>query len=252
MVISKVNYLSFILAFGFALILLAAGCNQNSGNDHQESVKEKNQVNKEEQETIPLVSREDLPEPELSLKTSLEKRRSIRDYEDGEDGVVSLDEVSQLMWAAQGITEEETGYRTAPSAGATYPMEVYLVVEEAEDLDTGVYNYNSQNHELLKLKSEAIGEDLMNAALNQEPIGDAPVNVVITSVYERVKATYGERGIRYAKMEAGHISQNLYLMSSALDLGTVAIGAFEDEEVKEILDLSEGEEPLYIMPVGRK
>nr|QNO52209.1 hypothetical protein LFOEMHHC_00035 [Methanosarcinales archaeon ANME-1 ERB6] len=193
-----------------------------------------------------------LPEPSYtgntSVETALSKRRSIRDYS-GEN--LTLDEVSQLLWAAQGITAPWGG-RTAPSAGALYPLELYVVVGDVEGIDKGVYKYSREEHELEKVKEGDIRAELAEAAVGQECIRDAAIDIVFTAVYERTTRKYGERGIRYVHMEAGHAAQNVYLQAVSLDLGTVVIGAFMDDRVKELVNAEEQEKTLCIMPVGRK
>ncbi len=195
-----------------------------------------------------------LPEPRYTSNTSVEEalsqRRSIRDYS-GEN--LTLDEVSQLLWAAQGITAPGGG-RTAPSAGALYPLELYVVVGNAEDIDKGVYKFRNswEEHELEKVKDGDIRAELADAAVGQEWVRDAAIDIVFTAVYERTTMKYGKRGIRYVRIEAGHAAQNVYLQAVSLDLGTAVIGAFIDDRVKELVNAGEQEEPLYIMPVGRK
>lgn len=192
-----------------------------------------------------------LPEPKYDSETSIEEailnRRSIRDYT-GQP--LTLQDVSQLLWAVQGITDP-SGFRAAPSAGATHPLEIYIVVGDVEGVAGGIYRYKPHQHELVKVLDGEHREALANAALNQQFITEAPLNIVITAIYERTTNRYGERGIRYVHMEAGHAAQNVYLQAVALKLGTVVIGAFNDEQVANILALPGNEVPLYIMPVGR-
>jgi len=193
-----------------------------------------------------------LPEPcstsNTSVETALSKRRSIRDYS-GEN--LTLEEVSQLLWAAQGITAPWGG-RTAPSAGALYPLELYIVVGDVEGIDKGVYKYKPEEHELKKVKEGDIRAELADAAGGPECVRDAAIDIVFTAVYERTTGKYGGRGIRYVHIEVGHAAQNVYLQAVSLDLGTVVIGAFIDDQVKELVNAGEQENPLYIMPVGRK
>jgi len=193
-----------------------------------------------------------LPEPSytsnVSVEEALSKRRSIRAYS-GES--LTVEEVSQLLWAAQGITSPGGG-RTAPSAGALYPLELYLVVGDVEGIDKGVYRYRPEEHDLEKVKDGDIRAELAEAALGQEYVKDAAIDIVFAAVYARTTWKYGERGIRYVHIEAGHAAQNVYLQAVSLDLVTVVIGAFIDSEVKEIMNMQEQETPLYIMPVGRK
>lgn len=192
-----------------------------------------------------------LPEPEYKSTTTIEeallKRRSVRDYK---DEPLTLAEVSQLLWAAQGITDAR-GFRTSPSAGALYPLELYVVVGNVENMASGVYKYRPDKHELVKVASGDKRSDLAVASLGQSSIKDSAINIVFSAVYERTTKKYGERGIRYVHMEVGHAAQNVYLQAISLNLGTVVIGAFEDENVKRVINISDEEHPLCIMPVGR-
>lgn len=193
-----------------------------------------------------------LPEPRFTSNVSLEEtllhRRSIRAYT---DKALTLEEVSQLLWAAQGITAEWGG-RTAPSAGALYPLEVYVAVGNVDKLSPGVYKYNSQKHELMKLGDTDVREKLAEASLGQTSVREGAIDIVITAVYERTTRKYGDRGVRYVHIEAGHAAQNICLQATALALGVVIIGAFYDEEVKDIMGTSANEIPLYVIPIGRK
>ena len=193
-----------------------------------------------------------LPEPrydsDVSVEEALLKRRSVRNYT---DQALTLQEVSQLLWAAQGITDP-SGKRTAPSAGALYPLELYVVVGSVENVAKGVYKYKPQQHELVRVLDGEQRKALAEAALNQQSIAQGAIDIVITAIYERTTRKYSDRGIRYVHMEAGHAAQNVYLQAVAMNLGMVVIGAFYDDQVKEVLNLPENEEPLYIMPVGRK
>ena len=193
----------------------------------------------------------ELPEPvyesSMSIEEALLARRSIRAY--SEEGL-SLNEASQLLWAAQGQTHP-SGYRTAPSAGALYPLEVYLVVGRVEDLSAGVYQYLPAEHALVQILEGDIRSSLASAALGQSAVEDAPVSLVITAVFERTTQKYGERGERYVYMETGSAAQNVYLQAESLGLGTVFIGAFQEERVGQLLGIPENEVPLCIMPVGR-
>lgn len=188
-----------------------------------------------------------LPKPKekglISVEETLNKRRSVRDYKKGH---LSLEQVSQLLWAASG---KNLYRRTAPSAGATYPLETYLVVGEVERLEPGIYHYSSSSHSLEKIKDQDIRNKLSQDALGQRMIEKAPINIIIAADYGRTTGHYGQRGIRYVHMEVGHVGQNISLQANALSLGTVMIGAFEDKQVKEVLGIKE--EPLYIIPVGK-
>ena len=193
-----------------------------------------------------------LPEPQydsdVSIEQSLLNRRSIRSYT-GEP--LTLREVSQLLWAAQGITDPR-GFRTAPSAGALYPLEVYLVTGDVEDLTSGVYRYEPDGHQLTRIIDGDKRAELADAALAQPWVKEGAISIVFAAVYERTTVKYGERGIRYVHMEAGHAGQNLCLQATAMGLGVVTVGAFHDEQVSKLLNLPQDEKPLYIIPVGRK
>ena len=194
----------------------------------------------------------ELPEPRLKSDVSLEetllKRRSVREFT---DEPLTLEEVSQLLWAAQGVTAEWGG-RTAPSAGALYPLEVYLVVGNVANLAPGVYKYKPERHKLVRIRGEDVREELAEAALGQSWVKEGAIDIVVAAVYERTTKKYGDRGVRYVHMEAGHAAQNIYLQAAALDLGIVTVGAFYDDRVKDIIGMPEDEVPLYVIPVGKK
>lgn len=166
------------------------------------------------------------------------------------DAPLTLAEISQLLWAAQGITHP-AGYRTAPSAGGLYPLELYLLVGNVTELAAGVYHYQPHEHELVRIAAGDKREALGQAALDQEAVHDAAAVIVMTAVFERTTVKYGERGIQYVHMEVGGAAQNVYLQAVSLDLGTVFIGAFYDDEVQALLNVSDDERPLCLMPVGR-
>jgi SagB-type dehydrogenase family enzyme len=188
-----------------------------------------------------------LPKPKekglTSIEETLNRRRSVRDYKKGPLG---LEEISQLLWAASG---KNLYRRTAPSAGATYPLETYLVVGEVEGLEPGIYHYSFSSHRLERIREQDIRKKLCRSALGQSMIEEAPIDIIIAADYDRTTGHYGQRGIRYVHMEVGHVGQNISLQANALSLGTVMIGAFEDNQVKEVLGIKE--EPLYIIPVGK-
>ncbi len=186
-----------------------------------------------------------LPQPRTAGSTSLEealaRRRSIRAFS---SEPLSDDEIGQLLWAAQGLTAEG-GRRTAPSAGALYPLELYAVTPD------GLWHYLPEDHALALLSGEDLRVALKGAALDQDAIGAAPLVVVVTGVVERTEARYGPgRALRYVQLEAGHAAHGLLLQAVALDLGAVPIGAFVDSEVARILGLPTDETPLYLLPVG--
>lgn len=186
----------------------------------------------------------------MIVEDAIRLRRSIRSYL---REPLSLEELSMILWAAQGITDIVEHKRAAPSAGATYPIVLYVAIGEngVEGLEAGVYRYHVFRHSLVLRKPGDYRYELSHAALDQECIREAPVDIVFVAVFERTTKRYGERGIRYVFIDVGHAAENVYLMATALGLGTVAVGAFMDEDVAKILDLELWEKPVYIMPVGR-
>lgn len=176
----------------------------------------------------------------LSLEEALARRRSVREYG---SRPLTWEEIGQLLWAAQGITSPQ-GFRTAPSAGALYPLEIYVVLPE------GVYHYLPQAHQLRRTAAGDRRAALGDAAVRQRPVYEAPAVFVIAGVYQRTAAKYGQRAERYVHLEAGHAAQNLLLQAVALDLGAVTIGAFYDDQVRAVLGLRADETPLYLIPVG--
>ncbi len=192
-----------------------------------------------------------LPAPNLhgtvSLEDSLVRRRSVRDYS---QEPLNLGELSQLLWAAQGITGD-WGARTAPSAGALYPLEVYALVGNVQGLAAGIYHYIPNDHDIVLTTPGDMRLQLAGAALGQTSVKSAAVDLVFTAVYPRITRKYGERGIRYTHMEIGHAAQNVCLQAAAMGLGTVPIGAFDDIKVGTLLKLPKDEAPLYIIPVGK-
>ena len=203
----------------------------------------------------------DLPEPRLagdiSIEETLQGRRSIRAYA---DAPLALTEISQLLWAAYGLNKPiegapeflRGGLRTAPSAGALYPLEVYLVARNVSGLDPGVYWYKSESHHLVPIKVGDRWQELSDAGFNQPHFETAAAAIVYSAVFERNMRKYGERGReRYVCMDLGHSAENVYLQAYALKAGTCAIGAFNDLALKQALGMTKAEEPLYIMPLGK-
>jgi len=207
--------------------------------------------NKRESRAPSSIEKVQLPEPKydgkISVERALRERRTVRSYE---DEPLTLSEISQLLWAAQGITERDKGLRTAPSAGALYPLEVYLVVGNVEGVKQGAYKYNPHEHQLTRIKDGDVRGEF-GAALGQSGAGEAGAVIVFFGVYERATVKFGEIGIRYVHMEVGHAAQNVYLQATALNLGTGVIGGFPESRIKRILNVREEEQLLYIMPVGR-
>jgi SagB-type dehydrogenase family enzyme len=191
-----------------------------------------------------------LPPPDtvgsVTVEQALWRRRSVRAFT-GEP--LSLKQVGQLLWAAQGLNRGRVG-RTAPSAGATYPMELYLVAGRVTGLGPGVYHYRFDGHSLALKKRGDQRAGLAEAALGQSSIATASAVLVLAADFGRTARVYGQRAARYVYMEAGHVGENVYLQSEALELGTVMIGAFQDDRVRKLLGISQA--PLYITPVGKK
>ena len=203
-----------------------------------------------------------LPSPQLKGKVSLEetilRRRAVRRYR---REPLDLPQLGQILWSAQGITGTR-GFRAAPSAGATYPLEIFVVVgkqgviaseakQTPEELQAGIYHYEADSHSLSLHKAADLRPDLARATLDQEFIIDAPVDIVICALYHRTSYRYGRRGERYVHIEVGHAGENIHLQAVALGLATVEVGAFHDDEVRTVLSVDEQIKPLYIMPVGK-
>ncbi len=191
----------------------------------------------------------ELPEPrlkgELSVEEALAKRRSRRRFT---GKAITDKQLSNLLWAAQGVTEKESGFRASPSAGAVYPLTLYVVLQKAAGLAQGIYRYLPESHSLELSKKGWFWKNLQGAAMDQRFISEASVVIVVTGDGEGIKRKYGKRGRQYMLNEVGHVGQNLYLACEAMGLGTVAVGAFEPADVESILGVKE--EPLYLMPVG--
>lgn len=185
------------------------------------------------------------PDEGLPLYRVLAKRRSVREFE---KRPISLPQLSSLLWAAYGLTNTER--RTVPSAGATYPLEIYVAASRVEGLEPGVYRYIPEENSIELVKKGDVGGELARACLGQEWVEAAPINIIVAAVPSRTTNYYGRRGVRYTVLEAGHAGQNIYLMATELGLGTVAVGAFRDNVVKEVLGLNEEMEVLYVFPVG--
>jgi SagB-type dehydrogenase family enzyme len=191
-----------------------------------------------------------LPAPktdgEISVEKALSNRRSRRDFQ---NKALSTDQLSQILWASYGISSPR-GLRTAPSAGARYPLEIYAIIGNVEGIEPGVYRYIPSEHKIVRTIDKDVRKELSEAALGQNMVAVAPASVFYSAVFNRTTATYGERGLRYVYMDLGHSAQNIYLQVEALHLGTCAIGAFTDKMIRQVLELPANEEPLYLMPIG--
>jgi SagB-type dehydrogenase family enzyme len=195
-----------------------------------------------------------LPEPKKNIKTTLDnclkKRRSIRDFS---GSPLDLGQLSYLLWASTGIQRREHGYkfRTAPSAGALYPIETYVVVNNVLKLEKGVYHYSIKDHTLEEMKIGDFAIKTANGALGQGMCARAAVVFIWTSIFQRSKWKYGQRAYRYIYLDAGHIAENLALASTGLGLGSCQIGALFDEEINDIIDVDgESESTIYMSVVG--
>jgi SagB-type dehydrogenase family enzyme len=186
----------------------------------------------------------------MPLVEALGVRRTVRRFA---SRPVDLGRISQLLWGADGASDHR-GLRTSPSAGATYPLDLYLVVGErgVKELPAGVYHYQVAAHALTPVAPGDARDAVARASLHQSWMAEAPVMVVITGEYRRCAARYGERGVRYTHMEAGNVSQNLFLAAEALGLGAGIVGAFEDKTLTQAAKLPPAHEPLLVMPVGYK
>lgn len=197
----------------------------------------------------------DLPQAEISTNMSVDQaiqnRRSVRRFS---ATPISLQDVSQLLWAAQGITDPERNFRSTPSAGHVFPMEIYLVAGNngVLELEAGIYHYNPFNHTLEMIVKGDQRHNLSQAAHQQKWVNDAPINLVVTGNYHKMQDKYPDKNLstRFVNMEAGHIGENIYLEAVSRGLGTVAIGSFYDDQMINILKLPTNETPLYIYPVG--
>ena len=194
-----------------------------------------------------------LPHPNydgnISVEKAIKSRRTVRSFS---SRPLQLAHLSQLFFAAQGITEDGGFKRAAPSGGALYPLDVYAVVGKGavEGLDPAVYHYVPSSHKITTIATGDRRGLLATAALHQMWMAHAPVNFVITAEYARICSKYGQRGVRYAIIEAGHVGQNLFLQAEALGLKAGIVGAFNDREVTRVMEIPPEHEPLLIMPVG--
>ena len=194
-----------------------------------------------------------LPKPEykgIPLEEAIEKRRSVRNYS---KKPITMIQLSQLLFSAQGTTGKMYGkhLRTAPSAGALYPFEIYVIANNVESLDQGIYHYGILNHTLELVQYGDFRKAITSAGLKQEMLGDSDAVFVLSAIFDRTRHKYGERGFRYVYMEAGHISQNIYLQAVSLGLGSVSVGAFLDVKVNQLIGVDgEKEAVIYLHAVG--
>ena len=187
----------------------------------------------------------------ISVERAIKERRTTRDFR---PDPLTMAQLSQLLRSAQGITDERSGFRAAPSGGALYPLDVYAVVGDGgvEELQSGVYHYQPETHSIQFVRKGDRRKEVAGASLWQMWMARAPVIFVITSEYERITRKYGKRGVRYAQIEVGHVGQNIFLQSGALGLAAGIVGAFRDDAVAEAIGAPKAHKPLIIMPVGYK
>ncbi len=194
-----------------------------------------------------------LPQPKLKGKISLEeainRRSSQRSYS---PKPLTLTQLSQILWAAGGKRVDTTtgASRTVPSAGALYPLEIFVLAGKVENLEKGLYLYHPIDHSLELLKGEDLREELRKSSWGQDFLAEAPVDLVVAAAPSRTTDVYGKRGKRYVHVEVGHVGQNIYLQAEALGLATCAVGAFDDDEVGKVLGLGKRLTPIYILPLG--
>lgn len=213
------------------------------------------QSNKTEYQSREIIETVNLPAPEVtstvSVDQAIKNRRSVRSFS---TTPLTLQDVSQLLWASQGITDSEKGFRAAPSASRVFPMEMYLVTGNGtvQGLESGVYHYNLYNNTLEKYVDGDLRYNLSQAADQQKWVNDAPISLVIIGNYQKMRDKYPDERIstRFVDLEAGHIGENIYLEAESLGLGTVAIGSFDDDQMINLLKLPSNETPIYIFPVG--
>ncbi|MCX7829494.1 MAG: SagB/ThcOx family dehydrogenase [Acidobacteria bacterium] len=187
------------------------------------------------------------PHKDLALSKLLEGRESVRKFT---EKAISLQELASILWAGQGM-KSSSKKRTTPSAGALYPMELYLIAGNVSDLKAGIYHYEISSHSLkLTASGDKRKELLEKGAIRQDWVSTAPAIICITYVKSRTEGKYKERAQQYIGIETGAVMQNIYLMAQAIGLGTCAVGAFDDEKVKAILNLKE-EDVVLLMPVGQ-
>jgi SagB-type dehydrogenase family enzyme len=185
----------------------------------------------------------------MSVEEAIWKRRSVRKYL---RKPITLGQLSQVLWAAQGVTDRQSGYRAAPSPGAKYTLEIYAFTREegVVELPAGEYHYEPTTHRITRVKTGDYTSSLQSAAEGQEQVGQAAATIAATAVFARATVKYGERGIQYAIQESGSTAENIYIESTALGLGTVMIGAFDDNQVSQLIGTTKGEKPLFLMPLG--
>jgi SagB-type dehydrogenase family enzyme len=240
----------WLLLLIFVVTFSAYGINASSNNNSSPG----NEVNNDRESPLTYILSLPKTDGDASVEKVLAHRRSRRSFQ---HRAILEDQLSQILWAAYGITSprpvaanSRDGLRTAPSAGALYPLEIYVIIGNVEGIEPGVYRYISEEHKIVRIIDGDVRNELSEAALGQRMLREASVTVFYSGVFSRTTGRYGERGIKYVYVELGHSAQNVYLQTEALGLGTCAIGAFTDSRISSLLNLPANEEPLYLMPIG--
>ncbi|MCL2705371.1 MAG: SagB/ThcOx family dehydrogenase [Spirochaetaceae bacterium] len=247
----KTKRRSIVKNWLFCLILLSVffGCNNRSKSEGDNVI-----LTKIEGSQLTYL----LPSPKtngnISVEKALANRRSQRLFQ---NKAISADQLSQILWAAYGITKPVTeyqflrgGFRTAPSAGALYPLEIYAIIGKVDGIEPGAYKYISEDHKIVRVIDKDVRDELSEAAMGQRIVREAPVTIFYSAIFSRTTEKYGERGYRYVFIDLGHSAQNIYLQAEALQLGACAIGSLKDNRVSQILKLPAEEEPLSLMVIG--
>ena len=235
---------------GLGAAMAVVGCNRES----HTSQKGNGVLTKTEDSPLTYTLPSPKTDGDMSVEKTMANRRSRRIMLPKK--ALAAAHLSQILWAAYGVTRPmpdrpSGGLHTAPSAGAIFPMEIYVVIGNVTGIEAGLYKYISRENKIVRTIDKDIRKGLGAAALNQTMLRDAPATVVYTATFDRMIARYGERGRdRYVFIEIGHSAQNVYLQAEALGLGTCAVAAFDDEKISELLNLPETEKPFYLMPVG--
>lgn len=197
-----------------------------------------------------------LPKPaeegRIPVERAIKERRTIRHFQ---DKALTLSHLGQLLWAGQGVTEKGGLHRrAAPSGGALYPLELYAIVGKngVQGLQAGIYRYLPEKHSLSGVSSGDERQSVARVAWGQMWMADAPAILAVAAQYQRITQKYGDRGVRYALIEVGHVGQNISLQAEALGLGAGVVGAFEDKKLAALLGCPPGEDPLYLLPIGYK
>jgi len=221
-----------------AVILVMSSCSSTDGKAGAVSAPD---------ESVTIIMPEPRFDSDVSLEESLLARRSTRNYS---SEPLKLDEISQLLWAAQGITDD-AGHRTAPSAIALYPMTIYVVVGNVPEILPGIYTYDPKTQSITRTADGDFRNDLTDASMGQVSVRQGAASFVFTADYDIVMSRLGKKGEMFAQLEAGHAAQNLCLQAAALELGVVTMGAIDNDKVAEVLSLPDNLTPLYVIPAGR-